>query len=109
MSCAFRRLVNPINRIVVRHAGGGGRPGGRPAFNWKEKKQLGIGTTQLLKPWKDTPFGDVEVSSIACVNVFIFNSSFLPMSLAAILIFFSYLHLCVILNFSTPVGYYAVF
>ena len=43
-----------INLISKRYAGGGGRPGGRPTFNWKEKKQLGLDATKI-KPFKLNP------------------------------------------------------
>jgi hypothetical protein len=57
------QAVRAINMVSIRFSGGGGgRPGQRPAFNWKEKKLLGFGQTTVLKPWKDRPFGDdVEV------------------------------------------------
>jgi hypothetical protein len=35
-------LLHVFRRQVVRHAGGGGRPGKRPTFNWKQKKILGL-------------------------------------------------------------------
>ena len=60
----LQRFTNPITRIAVRHGGGGGRPAGRPAFNWKEKKLLGLGETETLKPWKNKPSGYVEVSQL---------------------------------------------
>ena len=33
-----------------RYAGGGGRPGGKPTFNWKQRKELGLDN---LKDEKD--------------------------------------------------------
>ena len=51
----FHHLQNP-----VRFAGGGGRPGGRPAFNWKEKLLLRLGSNEKKMPWKNRPFGDFE-------------------------------------------------
>jgi len=48
-------------RTIVRYAGGGGRPGGVPKFNWKEKKLLNI--NQKRKPLKLRPYGyweDIE-------------------------------------------------
>lgn len=34
-------LFSPFH-VVVRHAGGGGRPGGKPTFSWKQRKILGL-------------------------------------------------------------------
>eukprot|EP01041_Mallomonas_annulata_P003705 gene3705-7368_t len=42
-------------------AGGGGRPGGRPAFNWKERKTLGLdGASKELKARPIGDFNDIE-------------------------------------------------
>lgn len=58
------RFRGPFNRgvdaITRRFAGGGGRPGGRPAFNWKQKKMLGLNEARL-KPFKLKPrYGVLE-------------------------------------------------
>lgn len=42
------------NTILKRYAGGGGRPGGKPTFNWKERKQLGLDNINK-KPFKLNP------------------------------------------------------
>jgi len=41
---AIARTKGPVSSLLtaVRFAGGGGRPGGKPAFNWKEKKLLNL-------------------------------------------------------------------
>lgn len=44
----------------VRFAGGGGRPGGRPAFNWKEKMQLRIDNKEKKKLLKNRPTGNYD-------------------------------------------------
>lgn len=46
---------------TVRHAGGGGRPGKKPTFNWKEKKILGLDKPRM-KSFKEAlkPSGDFE-------------------------------------------------
>jgi len=50
--CKKSILPNPLpNLVAKRFAGGGGRPGGRPAFTWKEKKQLGL-DGKRLKPMR---------------------------------------------------------
>lgn len=46
-----------FNVQLVRHAGGGGRPGGRPAFNWREKQQLRLSQKNAKKELKLRPFG----------------------------------------------------
>jgi hypothetical protein len=49
-----------LNYIPVRF--GGGRPGRRPQFNWKEKRILGIDQgAAKLKPLRNWPFGWQEV------------------------------------------------
>ena len=47
------------NRVldIVRHMGGG-RPGGRPTFNWKEKRALGL--DKEFGELKAGPFGYFE-------------------------------------------------
>ena len=42
---------------IVRFAGGGGRPGGRPTFNWREKQQLRLSNKDAQKEMKLRPFG----------------------------------------------------
>jgi hypothetical protein len=49
----------PCNLNAMRLAGGGGRPGGRPAFNWKEKMALRIANKQAKKEIKVRPFGSL--------------------------------------------------
>mmetsp|Transcript_24397 Transcript_24397/g.18540 ORF Transcript_24397/g.18540 Transcript_24397/m.18540 type:complete len:165 (+) Transcript_24397:126-620(+) len=57
--------INTVTRSVIKSkvmsvyvpgirfgGGGGGRPGGKPAFNWKEKKLLGIKSPILNTPRK---------------------------------------------------------
>ncbi len=44
-----------LNSVIMkRYAGGGGRPGGKPTFNWKQKKALGLDKPKL-KPFKIRP------------------------------------------------------
>jgi hypothetical protein len=45
------------NMTIVRHGGGGGRPGGKPTFNWREKQQLRLVQKQAKKELKVLPFG----------------------------------------------------
>ena len=46
----------------IRHGGGGGRPGGKPTFNWRQKMQLRLAQKgdKKLKPFKLAPSGDWE-------------------------------------------------
>ena len=39
-----------LNQITKRFAGGGGRPGGKPTFNWKERRQLGLAPAGTKAP-----------------------------------------------------------
>ena len=39
-----------FNQITKRFAGGGGRPGGKPTFNWKERRQLGLAPAGTKEP-----------------------------------------------------------
>lgn len=58
----FKLITSPKPCMAswVRHAGGGGRPGTRPAFSWKEKVQLGLNDKKKLKPLKNSPFGFMD-------------------------------------------------
>ena len=49
---------SPLQQI--RFAGGGGRPGGKPTFNWREKMALRLARRgdKKQKPLKITPSGD---------------------------------------------------
>jgi hypothetical protein len=57
---AILRSANPLGKKVQSNymagirfgGGGGGRPGGKPAFNWKEKKALGIAVVKANAPRK---------------------------------------------------------
>ena len=44
----------------IRYAGGGGRPGGKPTFNWKERMALRLARKgdQKVKPFRVVPTGD---------------------------------------------------
>ncbi len=44
----------------LRFAGGGGRPGGKPTFNWKERMELRLARKgdKRIKPFKVGPSGD---------------------------------------------------
>lgn len=56
-------LSSCVNEAVgqIRFAGGGGRPGGRPAFGWKEKKQLQLREKgEKLKVFDLKNFGDFD-------------------------------------------------
>ncbi len=44
--------------ISKRHAGGGGRPGGKPTLNFKQKRILGL--DKPFKRFKLRPFGDFD-------------------------------------------------
>lgn len=60
---ALRALSLPAKNLqTIRHAGGGGRPGGKPTFNWRERMQLRLTRKgeKKLKPLKITPTGDWE-------------------------------------------------
>lgn len=46
-----KSIFSSLVLITKRFAGGGGRPGGRPAFTWKEKKQLQL-DGKRLKPMR---------------------------------------------------------
>ena len=46
-------------KISLRYAGGGGRPGGKPTFNWKERKALRL-AGKNTKPFKMKKVGDDE-------------------------------------------------
>jgi len=46
--------------MAIRHAGGGGRPGGKPTFSWKQKFQLRLDSKQKKKVYKSRPFGDFQ-------------------------------------------------
>ena len=41
-SISILSLYIPSIYQQYRYAGGGGRPGGRPTFNWKQRKLLGL-------------------------------------------------------------------
>ena len=49
--CKKSIFQNTSNLLSKRFAGGGGRPGGRPTFTWKEKKQLEL-DGKRLKPMR---------------------------------------------------------
>ena len=67
-SLSVLSLYIPSIYQQYRYAGGGGRPGGRPTFNWKQRKLLGLddlrnqremrikfaGDFNDLKPFMDT-------------------------------------------------------
>ena len=51
-----------VQMVVKRFAGGGGRPGAKPTFNWKVRRQLELndaGTPRSKAPVRGR-FGDVE-------------------------------------------------
>ena len=54
------RLVGRQQPSLVRCAGGGGRPGGKPTFNWKERMELRLARkgAKKIKPFKMRPSGD---------------------------------------------------
>jgi len=43
-----------------RHAGGGGRPGGKPSFNWKERSALKLDNFGSRNEFKIKPFGSYD-------------------------------------------------
>jgi len=49
-----------LHHQQCRHAGGGGRPGGKPTFNWKERKALKLDELASRKEFKIKPFGDFD-------------------------------------------------
>jgi len=57
---------SPHNRFIFgyqqpcRHAGGGGRPGGKPAFNWKQRRSLKLDNIGNSKEFKIKPFGSYD-------------------------------------------------
>ena len=53
-------LVGRQQPSLVRCAGGGGRPGGKPTFNWKERMELRLARkgAKKIKPFKMRPSGD---------------------------------------------------
>jgi hypothetical protein len=53
------RFTNSSFSLIGKRFNGGGRPGGRPTFNWKEKKILGLDNTKL-PPLKMRPSGLLE-------------------------------------------------
>ena len=57
----LQRLANGAATVQCRFAGGGGRPGGRPAFNWKEKQVLRLSNkANKKKAFKLKDFGEGE-------------------------------------------------
>lgn len=44
-----RPQVSNFLKSCVRFAGGGGQPGGKPTFNWKERRLLGLDTLKKKK------------------------------------------------------------
>ena len=51
-----------VGQNQQRNAGGGGRPGGRPTFSWKDKQALRLANKadKQQKPFKVLPFGDFK-------------------------------------------------
>ena len=58
-----RLVVGSSWAQAVRHAGGGGRPGGRPTLNWKQKQQLRL-ANKAEKSIKMRSFGGGDFSEI---------------------------------------------
>ena len=62
-SSYFLALSSSVNGAVgqIRFAGGGGRPGGRPTFSWKERRDLQLRERgEKLKVFKLKDFGDFD-------------------------------------------------
>ena len=57
---ALRGRLSLLPGLSIRHAGGGGRPGGKPTFNWRERMMLRLARKdeKKLKPLKIAPTGD---------------------------------------------------
>ena len=78
-SISILSLYIPSIYQQYRYAGGGGRPGGRPTFNWKQRKLLGLddlrnqremrikfaGDFNDLKPFMDT-------NRYICIYIYIY-------------------------------------
>lgn len=54
------RSVVPLLSQPCRYAGGGGRPGGKPTFNWKERRALNLDVLSKRKEFKVKPFGNFD-------------------------------------------------
>ena len=54
-------LVGEISQIQVRHAGGGGRPGAKPTFSWRERMELRLSKkNEITKKLRIKEFGDFD-------------------------------------------------
>lgn len=60
-----RLSLNALTQTQKRFAGGGGRPGGRPAFSWKDKQQLRLSNKLIKKDVTLRKSGDFsEIASL---------------------------------------------
>ena len=64
VGCQNGAGVRAVLAQQVRHAGGGGRPGGRPTLGWKQKQQLRLANKQSGKTFKLRAFGSVGAKDL---------------------------------------------